>query len=403
MDVYSNSDQVMQIFNDIKEARSINTKKKLLRKHSYIKPYLRYALDPRYRYNITIHAANKAMFKDSKGLITSEHFNFLDDLRLHRISADNRAKAKAYYLRSALSFPSAVLFTHILNRSLRIGVSTLSINNVWPNTIFDFKPMLAHPYSKMKHKLMYPCFVSPKLDGVRAIYKRGKFYSRTGKEYKGLEHLVDQLSFVGGRELDGELIVPGATFYAASGLIRNKYSTPEVHYALFDIPSIIDTQEQRILFLQSLFKDREIPNCNLIPHSVIYTYDEAMKYYHNYRANGYEGAMLKNIQASYQKKRSTDWLKIKNIRSRTLRVIDVEQGRGKYADCVGALIIRLPNGGTTKVGSGLTDEDRISFLDRENIVGQLVEIEYHEVSPDGLREPRFKGVRYDKTEADASL
>ena len=61
------------------------------------------------------------------------------------------------------------------------------------------KPMLAYPVSDKPINYDKPVFIQPKLDGVRCIiqYESGgmpKAYSRTGKEWKNIDHILFNLS-----------------------------------------------------------------------------------------------------------------------------------------------------------------------------------------------------------------
>ena len=76
------------------------------------------------------------------------------------------------------------------------------------------KPMLAYPVSNKPIDYTKPVFIQPKLDGVRCLiqYEGGgicKAYSRTGKEWKNIDHILMQLTefFVKYPDviLDGEL------------------------------------------------------------------------------------------------------------------------------------------------------------------------------------------------------
>ena len=55
------------------------------------------------------------------------------------------------------------------------------------------KPMLAYPVSDKPIDYSKPTFIQPKLDGVRCViqYDAGVVtaYSRTGKEWKNIEHI----------------------------------------------------------------------------------------------------------------------------------------------------------------------------------------------------------------------
>ena len=68
------------------------------------------------------------------------------------------------------------------------------------------KPMLAYPVNKKPIDYSKPVFVQPKLDGVRCVIQANqvnhfsrpieyevKAYSRTGKEWKNINHILEQL------------------------------------------------------------------------------------------------------------------------------------------------------------------------------------------------------------------
>ena len=59
------------------------------------------------------------------------------------------------------------------------------------------KPMLAYPVSAKPIDYSKPTFIQPKLDGVRCVIQYDNSvvtaYSRTGKEWKNIEHILEQL------------------------------------------------------------------------------------------------------------------------------------------------------------------------------------------------------------------
>ena len=93
---------------------------------------------------------------------------------------------------------------------------------------------------------------------------------------------------------------------------------------------------------------------------------------------GYEGIMIKDIDAPYQSKRSHHMLKAKPFIEVSLTVKAVEEGTGRNVGKLGALIVEGNDDGKfikTNVGSGLTDENRETFWkDQDNLIGQIVEI-----------------------------
>ena len=119
-------------------------------------------------------------------------------------------------------------------------------------------------------------------------------------------------------------------------------------------------------------------------------------------AGGYEGIMIKDPVAPYECRRSTAWLKQKPYIEVSLTVIGFEEGTGRNAGKLGAIIVEGEDDGKlirTNVGSGLTDADRDEFWSyRDSLSGRVVEVRADAVTQnqDGsysLRFPRFKGFR----------
>jgi DNA ligase-1 len=117
---------------------------------------------------------------------------------------------------------------------------------------------------------------------------------------------------------------------------------------------------------------------------------------------GYEGVMIKDVDAPYECKRSHAWLKAKPFIEVTLEVVDVEEGTGRNEGRLGAVVCSGEDDGKNirvNVGSGFTDDNRSVFWSgRDALIGQLVEVRADAVTQnqDGtysLRFPRFKTFR----------
>ena len=93
---------------------------------------------------------------------------------------------------------------------------------------------------------------------------------------------------------------------------------------------------------------------------------------------GYEGIMIKDVDAPYECKRSSSWLKQKPFIEVSLAVVAIEEGTGKNVGKLGAFICEGEDDGKkirVNVGSGFTDTDRDEFwASKDQIIGQVVEV-----------------------------
>jgi len=82
--------------------------------------------------------------------------------------------------------------------------------------------MLAYQYNNKKSEIKFPCFVQPKLDGVRCVVVDNKLYSRNGNRFPVLPHIEDELK-LNNRDnliLDGELFTDDINFEKIVGLVK---------------------------------------------------------------------------------------------------------------------------------------------------------------------------------------
>ena len=88
--------------------------------------------------------------------------------------------------------------------------------------------MLAHRYNEKKSEIKFPCFVQPKLDGVRCVVVGNKLYSRNGNRFPVLPHIENELKICNKNNLilDGELFTDDINFEKIVGLVK-KYKKSE--------------------------------------------------------------------------------------------------------------------------------------------------------------------------------
>lgn len=285
---------------------------------------------------------------------------------------------------------------------------------------------LCLPYEKLKAPLSFPVLASEKLDGVFAFAvvqdTEVHIFSRTGEEYKSLEHLKPELwdlhNMCGYEVFIFECYAKGVPQPTISGWCRDTkkqhlevdaYIHDGMTWEEFKNPdySVDYDDRQFSIFLAFDEADDGVFNhLHFVRQEEVTNEEDLMNMAKAIWRAGGEGVVARPISSIYQPgKRNAGMVKLKKGVSVDLKVVSLEEGTGKYKNRVGKLVCADRNGKIIKVGSGLTDEERKRWWSEffyDEIVGKIVQVDAMTVSTKGvLREPRFKGIRHDKTEVDA--
>ena len=328
-------------------------------------------------------------------------------------------------------------YRRILIKDLRCGVSEKTVNSVAKKNKFGkymvpvFTCQLAHDSTNHEKKLVGKKMLEVKLDGVRVVtivYPDGKvdMFSRNGKEFTNFGHIQEEISSVVKQSpppypvvLDGEVMSENFQDLMKQVHRKSGGTAKDAVLHLFDFLPLEDfkkgtwdkTQTLRTQMLKAWYEQHKT-NLNavtVLDHEIVdlgtpegqTTYTEVNK-----RAveGGYEGIMIKDIDASYECKRSHAWLKLKPFIEVSLEIKATEEGTGRNVGKLGALICEgLDDGKTikTNVGSGLTDDNRDQFWKhKDQLIGQIVEVRADAVTKNqdseqeySLRFPRFMRFR----------
>ena len=259
--------------------------------------------------------------------------------------------------------------------------------------------------------------VQPKHDGVYAqfLFDEGlqmwRAWSRTGEEYlsvgqdSGIIKAFDQTANID-RGYIGELWLPSVQHSVINGRARKK-SPQYLELVLFDSfdRTATDTEDRETYRerMEYLFKGDSVSVVrNLHVRDKLFhendLYDMARELTRR-GPSAYDGLMLKDANGLFKPGRGKDGeaIKIKPRKSGDFRVVGTTKGKGNRAGGIGALVVDLGNGSTCEVGTGLS---MVDVFDRD-FTNKIVEVEYLGVTKDGkLREPAYKAIRHDKTEAD---
>ena len=212
--------------------------------------------------------------------------------------------------------------------------------------------------------------VFDKLDGWRLLLRSGAALLRNGR------NVWDQLPAAiqarcGAHWLDGELLVPAEPATAVATALAQR--------------------DQRLTFrpfhIAGFAGDARAEHAELIrmgwePPEYLgrHTAGQIASQWPGWASAVSEGVVLRPVDGGA-------WLKIKRLQSVDLAVVALRPGRGRLAGLVGALVCKLPGGGTVNVGTGLADDER--RLDGRAI-GRVAEIAYQcETARGSLRHPCF--------------
>lgn len=242
--------------------------------------------------------------------------------------------------------------------------------------------------------------------------------SRTGEVVRSMDHIKRALfahwkerQFSGGAVIFAEAWIPGKDFAYIGGKFRQHAPCEELQIKAWDTVSCAEYRSGKSLrpFRLRYFSliQRLLPDKGHIGLAALYnegTYGNAQALCdHLVAQGGYDGLILADPDGHWTKGNGTggEKIKVKQKLSFDLRVVGLEEGEGKHAGRTGRLLVSF-FGKVLGVGTGLSDAQRAEWWAcRDKIMGQIVEVEAMARSNDGLlREPRLKGVRYDKLKAD---
>jgi DNA ligase-1 len=284
------------------------------------------------------------------------------------------------------------------------------------------KPMLAYPVSKKPIDYSKPVFVQPKLDGVRCVIQaepdysssgypitgvRVTAYSRTGKEWKNIDHILEQLKPFFTKYpnviLDGELYNHDFKddFEQIISMVRKTKPTDEARAisaenVQFHCYDIIDEKlpfNQRCEFIsQSLMLMGD--SVHTVDTIMIYDEEDAQSVHKSNIKKGYEGSIVRTNEA-YQCKRSHSLRKIKDFHDAEATITGWVEGKGKRIGTIGKFTAVDSEG--NEFGMPVMDKFKYlqaNFETMKDWVGETATFTYFErTKANSYRHPLFKALR----------
>jgi hypothetical protein len=422
-----------QFFESLAANSSRNFKIEQLTKYSdneTLREVVRLALDPFTNFYIRKIPAYQA----------SDRWTTLDNALggLYDLSSRNvTGNAAIEYLRmllASLSPDDAKVLERVIEKDLKCGVQVSTANAVWSGLIKEYPVMLCSGFEqKLVDKVKFPAMVQLKMDGMRfnAIVRDGKveYRSRNGKEIQLLGKLdMEFIALAGDIDcvFDGELLVVdnggildrqtgnGILNKANKGTISDKEASmvratvwDVIPYAYFVDAYCPTPYSTRFNSLSVLLDTNKPEKISLVNNWEVKTIEEAHTLFESLLAQGQEGIILKDKSGVWEDKRAKHQIKFKGELECDLKIVAVEEGTGKYAGMLGAIICESSDGVVkVNVGSGFNDEHRKNFW-KENLIDKIVAVKYNariknKAGEESLFLPIFVEIRDDKDVADKS-
>ncbi len=275
------------------------------------------------------------------------------------------------------------------------------------------KPMLAYPVSAKPIDYSKPTFIQPKLDGVRCLIqcdprKMVVAYSRTGKEWKNINHILRELiPFFAEHPnviLDGELYNHDLRddFEKIISLVRKTKPTDEDRQEASELTQFhcYDTIMEHMPYDQRLnFIRNNVPDTYCIKPvetDMVFREDDAKVYHARNLDKGYEGSIVRTND-TYHCKRSHNLRKFKDFSDAEATIIGYEEGKGKRINTLGKFIMQDDDGNEfgCPPGKGHNYKDMENMLNNiHDYIGARATFTYFERTKAGsYRHPLFKALR----------
>lgn len=309
-----------------------------------------------------------------------------------------------------------------ITKSITIGATGKTINKaLGVQAVPLFECMLANKYFDHQNAVDGKVFaITEKFDGIRciAMLRKGSrpvLYTRQGQVIEGLvdieselQDLINEHSF-NTFMLDGELLIDNRDRFESkeqykqtTKIVRKDGEKHGITYHVFDCIRNNNSQmpySSRRAILSYYISSTVQQHISLVP--VAYEgndQNEIIYHLNKQRSLGHEGVMINILDAPYEYKRTNNLLKCKVMQDADLEIIGFQEGNGKFAGTLGALIVEY-KGNEVGVGSGLSQADREEIWSKQKkYMGRVATIQYFEETKDAngkpsIRFPVFKEIR----------
>lgn len=437
----------------VKADNSLNGKIETLMKYennSVLKTLLYYALNTFKQYYIKQIPNVEPAAKDIDPENYSEFITLLD--RLNDRSVIDIKGHVGEFLKKCNKDEQA-WYKRVLSRKLEIGITQKGVNKAYEDFIPVYDVMLAEKVEDVTLKdkrtiasLPDAFVLQYKIDGYRLNihkYDDGSVIAKTrnGLPIGGYDLLEKEAKdyLPCGKVYDGEMVSPELFAWIEQNMLRDdgikiadrslfkeavrKAFSKEIgKKGIFNIFDAVDMSEwdsqkanegydSRLRFLNEDVKDaierNNAAQMMVVPTSRVFykgspdDLAEVVRIFHKFLSWGWEGLMIKAVDAPYEWKRGKSVLKLKLMDTADLVVLSVVEGTGAGEGAVGKLVCDY-KGIKLNISTGkMTMADKIRYFNNPNeIIGKTIEVAYQAESIGKNGEPVLDFARYIKLRKD---
>ena len=199
--------------------------------------------------------------------------------------------------------------------------------------------MKVKSYQDQLNNVRFPCFSTPKLNGVNAIYQRDEnmvltIYSRGGEVYPAIPHLElmvhTVMDHLGSTELNGELYIHGEHLQDIQSAVKKPNElSPKLTFCVFDLCDCKQTYLSRNTIMKRAVAElSKLPflsysGISILTGVVCESHEDIEEHYEACIREGLEGTVIKNHDALYQHNvRSENMFKYKKVKSAEFLISD---------------------------------------------------------------------------------
>jgi len=325
-------------------------------------------------------------------------------------------------------------------KELYMTINENENENANVQSLIQVRPMLAQTADLKKtrgYQMPFPLMAQRKYDGIRCIAHRDAqtgqivLESRKGTSFTGFPELTTELERIltntNSIYLDGELFTDKIDFESISGLVRShtkstlvktKKATEKQKQAIKDdeentakkglieyhIYDMIDTENlkqpfsQRWERLYGLVDWNSLKKCKYVESYVLNTPAEIKPMHDHFVSEGFEGIMLRDINAPYEiNKRSKYLQKYKEFVDEEFNIVGFHEGSGNEKGAVVWDCITQSGQPFAVRPRGTFEMRQALYKNAASYIGKQLTVIFQEYSTDGI--PRFpvgKGIRENK-------